>query len=100
MKCLAFHLISYRFSPFNCCLNVVLSLDKGDYPENLQAVFCPDKSRSFEPLMCLDLTVPFSCSITLYRPEIILACWLVPLREIVFHSVFAVPSLKRCLNRP
>ena len=36
---LAFHLIFHRFSPFNCCLSVVLYLDKGDYSENLQIVF-------------------------------------------------------------
>ena len=35
---LAFRLIFHRFSPFNCCLSVVLQLDKGDYPENLQIV--------------------------------------------------------------
>ena len=31
---LAVHLIFQRLSPFNCCLSVVLQLDKGDYPEN------------------------------------------------------------------
>jgi len=36
---LAFHLIFHRFSPFNCCLSVVLLFDKGDYLENLQIVF-------------------------------------------------------------
>ena len=25
-----FYLIFHRFSPFNCCLNIVLQLDKGD----------------------------------------------------------------------
>ena len=45
-----------HFSQFNCCLNVVLQLDKGDYPENSHVVFCPNKQRSFEPLTCfLDL---------------------------------------------
>ena len=29
---------SSHFSLFNCCLSVVLQLDKGDYPENLQIV--------------------------------------------------------------
>ena len=29
----------HRFLPFNCCICVVLLLDKGDYPENLQIVF-------------------------------------------------------------
>ena len=28
----ATHLIFHRFSPFNCCLSVLLWLDKGDYP--------------------------------------------------------------------
>ena len=30
------------------------TIDKGDYPEKVQ-VFCPNKQRSFEPFMCLDL---------------------------------------------
>ena len=28
----------YRFQPFNCCLSVVLQLDKGDYPKKFQIV--------------------------------------------------------------
>ena len=52
---LALHLIFHRFSTFNCCLSVVLQLDKGDYPEHSHVVFCPDKQRSLEPCMCLDL---------------------------------------------
>ena len=44
-----------HFSPFNCCLSVVLQLEKGDYPENSHVVFCPNKRRSFEPFVCLDL---------------------------------------------
>ena len=44
-------------SPFNCCLSVVLHLDKGDYPEISHVVFCPNKQRSFEPFMCLDLVL-------------------------------------------
>ena len=43
------------FSPFSCCLNVFLWLDKGDYPENSHVAFCPNKWRSFGPFMCLDL---------------------------------------------
>ena len=31
------------FSPFNCCLSVVLQLDKGDYPEDSHVVFSPNK---------------------------------------------------------
>ena len=54
---LAFYLIFHRFSPFNCCLSVVLQLDKGDYPENLQVVTCPNKQHSFEPFTCLDLVL-------------------------------------------
>ena len=49
------HLIFHRFSPFNCCLTVALQLGKGDYPENSHVVFCPNKQRSFEALMCLDV---------------------------------------------
>ena len=38
---LALHLIFHRFSPFNCCLNAVLWLDKGGYPEHSHSVvFC------------------------------------------------------------
>ena len=40
-----------RFSPFNCCLSVVLQLDKVDYPENSHFAFCPKEQRSFEPFM-------------------------------------------------
>ena len=29
-----------HFSRFSCCLNVVLSLDKGVYPENSHAMWC------------------------------------------------------------
>ena len=40
----ASRLISHRFKPFNYCLNVVLWLDKGDFPENVQAVcLCHNK---------------------------------------------------------
>ena len=37
------HLIFHRLSPFNSCLGVVLQLGKGDYPENLPVVFCPNR---------------------------------------------------------
>ena len=43
--------LNKRSNRFNCRLSVVY-LDKGDYPENLHAVFCPNKQRSFEPFMC------------------------------------------------
>ena len=43
-----------HFSPFNCCLSVVLYLDEGDCSENVHLVFCPNKQRSFEPFVCLD----------------------------------------------
>ena len=36
-----------HFSSFNCCLGVVLQLNKGDYPENLHVAFCRNKQRSF-----------------------------------------------------
>ena len=51
MSSLALHLISHRFSPFNYCLSVDLSLDNGDYPQNSHVVFCRNKLRSFEPFM-------------------------------------------------
>ena len=31
---------------FSCCLSVVLSFEKGDYPKNLHVVFGPDKYHS------------------------------------------------------
>ena len=63
---LAFHLIFHRFSPFNSCLSVVLLLGKGDYPENLRRLFCPNTQRS----LCLDraLTVSFSYAQYYWRP--------------------------------
>ena len=42
-------------SPFNCCLSVVLWLDKGDYPENSHVVFRPNGWLYFEPFMGLGL---------------------------------------------
>ena len=32
----------HRFSPFNCCLSVVLLHDKGDYSKNSHVVFRPN----------------------------------------------------------
>ena len=49
----------FSFLPFNCCLSVVLLLDKEDYPKNLHVVFCPNKQRYFVPFMCLDLRSMF-----------------------------------------
>ena len=43
------HLIFHRIT----CLSVVLYPEKGAYPENSRVVFCPNKQRSFEPLMCV-----------------------------------------------
>ena len=51
---LAFISFFIGFQPFNCCLSVVLQLDKGDYPENSHDVFCPNKQH-FESFVCLDL---------------------------------------------
>ena len=44
-KKISFFLIFHRFQPFNCCLSVVLSLDEGDFPENVHIV----GPGSFEP---------------------------------------------------
>ena len=54
---LPLHLIFFRFSSFNCCLSVVLQVDKEDYPENLHVVLFPNKWRYFESFMCLDLVL-------------------------------------------
>ena len=32
-----------EFSSFNCCLSVVLELEKGDNPESSHVVFCTNK---------------------------------------------------------
>ena len=40
-----------HFSTFSCCLNVVLSLDKGDYPENSHDMWCHNNLASF--FVCL-----------------------------------------------
>ena len=47
-----------HYSPCNCCLSVVLYPEKGAYPENSHVVLCPNKQRSFEPRMCVDLILP------------------------------------------
>ena len=72
---LALHFIFHRFSSLNCCLCVVLQLDKGDYPENSRVVFCPDKQRSFEPFfppcvwIFLATTVAISLVLDFYVEE-------------------------------
>ena len=52
---LALHFIFHSFSSFNCCLSVVLQLNKVYYPENSHVVFCHNKQPSLEPFMCLGL---------------------------------------------
>ena len=52
---LAFHLIFHHFSPFNSCLIAVCSLVKGISQEVCRLCYCPNKQRSFEPFICLDL---------------------------------------------
>ena len=37
----------FNFSLFNCCLSVVLSLEKGAYPENLHVLHCSIKIMFF-----------------------------------------------------
>ena len=50
------HLIFHRFYPFNCCLSVLLELDKGDYPENMQivCVYVIINKYSFEAFYVFD----------------------------------------------
>ena len=60
-------LISSSFSSFfavNCCLSVVLELNKGDYPENVHVVFCPNKWCSFKPFMYFGFV--FACLLDVY----------------------------------
>ena len=45
-------------SPFNCCLCVVLLLDKGDYPENLNILYF---------VLITSILLKLSCSGSLYR---------------------------------
>ena len=66
------------FSSFNCCLNVVLWLDEGDYPENVHAVFCPNKQLYSEPFMCFDLVLEcyqsFFVTLSPYRLHLRVNC--------------------------
>ena len=58
MKLLLFHgMLCMHHTAFNCYFNVVLQLNKGDYPKNLHVVFCPNKQRYFEPFMHLDFVL-------------------------------------------
>ena len=43
----------FHFSPFNCCLNVVLSLEERIYPENVCIVYYHIKQAFFGPFVCL-----------------------------------------------
>ena len=43
--------LSISFSPFNCCLSVVLQLDEGNYPPKSYVVFCPNKQHYLN-LLC------------------------------------------------
>ena len=48
-------LLCSSFSPFHCCLSVVLWPEEGDFPENLhRVVYVIIDKRSFESFMCLD----------------------------------------------
>ena len=42
-----------QFSPFNCRLTVVLSLEKSACTEKWRVVFCRNNQRSFKPLFCV-----------------------------------------------
>ena len=50
---------------FKCLLNLLCvwilfqkcALDKGEYPENLLVLSCPNKWRPFELFICLDLVL-------------------------------------------
>ena len=44
-----------QLNMFNCCLSAILWLEKGDYSENSQVVFCPNEQRYCEPFTCSDL---------------------------------------------
>ena len=46
--------VTLFFSPFTCCFSVG---ERGNYPENSHVVFLPNKQRSFEPFICLDLVL-------------------------------------------
>ena len=53
MKCC----VVAHFSPFNCCIDVMLKLAKGAYLENSHVVFCCNNKPSFYPVTCLDLVL-------------------------------------------
>ena len=63
---------SIVFHRLICCLSVVLYFDKGDCPENVHVVFCPDKQRSFECFMCLKCFVLSCNNHRLFEPFICL----------------------------
>ena len=44
---MSFSFTFHRFSPFICCLSVVLWVDKADFPENLHTV-CPSLNGRFQ----------------------------------------------------
>jgi len=44
----------------NCCLSVVLQLEKGAYPKNVHVVYHRNEQHSFSPFMCLDFIADLS----------------------------------------
>ena len=69
-----FSIIFHRFSPFICCLSVVLWLDKGNFPRKL-CIRVKINKRSFEPFcvwifVLLFLCIFFSFVIVVVLPSI------------------------------
>ena len=60
----------FSFSPFNCCLSVVLLLDKRNYPpQNSQVVFCPNKYLFFCFLFVFVLKVLYVWISIIWLPD-------------------------------
>ena len=83
--CTSCDLIFHHFSPFNCCLSVVLSRDKGDYPKRFaDCVQCHNNKCFFVFFkMCLPLF------------QIWLVTWLL---NTVFSSSFLQQSYEVAYN--
>ena len=64
----------------------VLKLDKGDYPEHLQVVSCPNKWRSFEPLCVWILKVISVCTDVISLVKIIVIVIKGIVNDIIVHS--------------
>ena len=58
------------YSPLNCCLTAVLSLEIGSYPDNLYVLCCHIRVFFSQPFMCLDLVLSITKVLPMkYKPR-------------------------------